>query len=1181
MDSWYNPLRPVVSRGSQIDPVGGLAGLAAAREQHLGQFFTPESVVRFMWAVVGLIDARIVNPYDDDETIELDRPVWYVLDNSFGSGRMFSPADPRRHVLHGVEVDEPLAQQVIVAARTAGFVCDLHVGSMVDFTTADKRSGGYSRERFHVGVINPPFSLHFDSPNVAKFPDVGTFGKFGAASSCFSQNLAVAQALAWCDRVVAVVPRSFTTAALELARRARGTRLALVFHLPRSVFRDEGAEVDVSVLVWREQERNDQPRELTIDKWPIDATSYLGNGFALAPIEQSKYEGRSPSLVPIGTPLDQPATTLPITGDRSIRLAHDGRHLVVKADDAAAYVEAMNELLVERVSTTEHRRVKRVVYSGQGRLDIETLLAQPDPRAALQSIVDQLTTIGLVVSLDPSFARHFERRARRHPIDVAPFGHTAFVEDGGFADWLSRQTSLRLRPKPNALTDGAWQYRERAATTPCYTCASWDDAHIVVSPADVESDEAEGEDEAEGPDAPQWCWRCKCTRVLGNSARTERLRILDTELVAQRGRPLGYGKHKEPRSTRRWVMTLTGDGGADDKGQPIQRLVEESWLESELALTFDFPDFTPYVEGWTPVHPSLASRFPEAFKRETALARRAGIDKWLWSYQLHDLCEIRLKRGAIIAWEMGLGKARLAAALCLLGGKHNLITVETRLIREMETEFRLIGLPADAWQTITKPEQCRPGRLRRINLISYDKLKSTLPGRKRPKPVVEIDPRTGKPKKEKPRTFDVRHTFAGLLRRRVHTHVCDEGHLLAHPTTQQTRAVVHVSAKGRRYLLTGTPISNYPRDVLRLLQWAAGDGTARQRFGDRWPLMREENVSAFGEAPRGVDEFRELFVTLQWVTHEFEDEMEEGAKREVPVIADIPGFRRVVQHVVKRRVAAEPDVTKHVRIPVPTIIDTLVDWDADHLALYRNTSREFVEWYKREYAELTGDKKGAHLIAVLRKLYAVYCAANFPQGGVDGQPAWAGAETSKQRLAVARLLEWTLDGRKSIVLTEGPRTVTHLAVQLRERGIDVVEFHGGIPISKRIDALDKRFRNGKAQVLAATKPVLKTGYNLAEASRVLAYDRNWTPMVEHQAFARVLRPQQQHDVVIERLVLRGSIDEYQHQMIDQKSLAMRSGLDYGAGAPPGTEFRHLDSIFAQFVSDFEASENPVASDNAA
>jgi len=43
-------------------------------------------------------------------------------------------------------------------------------------------------------------------------------------------------------------------------------------------------------------------------------------------------------------------------------------------------------------------------------------------------------------------------------------------------------------------------------------------------------------------------------------------------------------------------------------------------------------------------------------------------------------------------------------------------------------------------------------------------------------------------------------------------------------------------------------------------------------------------------------------------------------------------------------------------------------------------------------------------------------------------------------------------------------------------------------------------------------------------------------------------------------------------MVDQKTAAMRSGLDYGAGSPPGTVFKHLDAIFGQFVSDFEATK---------
>ncbi len=42
-------------------------------------------------------------------------------------------------------------------------------------------------------------------------------------------------------------------------------------------------------------------------------------------------------------------------------------------------------------------------------------------------------------------------------------------------------------------------------------------------------------------------------------------------------------------------------------------------------------------------------------------------------------------------------------------------------------------------------------------------------------------------------------------------------------------------------------------------------------------------------------------------------------------------------------------------------------------------------------------------------------------------------------------------------------------------------------------------------------------------------------------------------------------------MVDQKALAMASGLDYGAGTPAGTQFRSLDSIFAAFVRDFETN----------
>jgi SNF2 family DNA or RNA helicase len=210
----------------------------------------------------------------------------------------------------------------------------------------------------------------------------------------------------------------------------------------------------------------------------------------------------------------------------------------------------------------------------------------------------------------------------------------------------------------------------------------------------------------------------------------------------------------------------------------------------------------------------------------------------------------------------------------------------------------------------------------------------------------------------------------------------------------------------------------------------------------------------------------------------------------------------------------------------------------------------------------------------LQNLIAVYQAANYPQGGVGGQPEWTGGDTSKQRRAVEVAERWVSEGHKVITYSRNPKLATHLAVRLRARGVDVVEFHGGIPVTKRVDALDKCFREGKAQVLCATKGCLQTGYNLAVASRVLHTDGEWTPSVVQQADARVLRPQQRRDVEIHYLDLRGSIDDYQRQMVEQKCLTMAAGLDYGAGPKPDAEFKHIDVILGQFVTDFANLKAP-------
>src|SRR5207253_1739309 len=78
------------------------------------------------------------------------------------------------------------------------------------------------------------------------------FGKHGSKSAAFTHRYAVAQALSWCRVVAAVVPRTFAEEAKTDPFFAK--RLHAVYHLPSGSFRQEGAEVEVSILVWGEEE---------------------------------------------------------------------------------------------------------------------------------------------------------------------------------------------------------------------------------------------------------------------------------------------------------------------------------------------------------------------------------------------------------------------------------------------------------------------------------------------------------------------------------------------------------------------------------------------------------------------------------------------------------------------------------------------------------------------------------------------------------------------------------------------------------------------------------------------------------------------------------------------------------------------------------------------------------------
>ncbi|TCG02741.1 hypothetical protein BZM27_53590 [Paraburkholderia steynii] len=105
------------------------------------------------------------------------------------------------------------------------------------------------------GSINPPFSLHLESPHLKPLPGT-TWGRYGAGTSALSHEYALQQALDAAQVVrraaAAVFAEAIASATYDsdspLQRAAH--RLAGFFEMPSQAFREEGANVRTAVLVF-------------------------------------------------------------------------------------------------------------------------------------------------------------------------------------------------------------------------------------------------------------------------------------------------------------------------------------------------------------------------------------------------------------------------------------------------------------------------------------------------------------------------------------------------------------------------------------------------------------------------------------------------------------------------------------------------------------------------------------------------------------------------------------------------------------------------------------------------------------------------------------------------------------------------------------------------------------------
>lgn len=1025
---WHAPLRALRSLGATTARPGSLAGLHAARQAHLSQFFTPEPVAALMW--------RIAQPAMADALARIPGSRVSILDNSVGTGSLLRFAHPDLHVLGGADIHAPSIGALMAVAEAAGFAL-----TMEALPLPEQRANGWG-----VGLINPPFSIHLESP-LLQAGVTTTMGKFGDHTSAMSHAYGLERALAACALVVALLPTSFA-AGLAGSDLDDG-RLRAVLRLPAGSFREEGTDVSVSIAVFGAVSSR-PPVILPLHSLDADLP-------ALALWCPNTSECRA-SLRPASIRASVPAVTTPVTGDDRVWIAHSGRKVRLRFACGFTQARVVNGILRARLPPRlpeEGRYPSGVRFTGQGQLDIELYLAQPDPLAAWSRFLEAVRNAGGHPLPDPGIEGYLRRRMRHDARARTPLGRMALV-DGAPAGGPVRATARRaVQCNPMRWGSGVF---------------------------------AAGE-----------------------------------------------------------AVEFTTDGGTYRATHPA----------TGEALVLDGPAFAAAFEAehasagptWTEVHVSREKLFPGLAKAVRARLAETGADRVAsWSYQLADVVELRMSRGGVVGFEMALGKTRTAIALCLAGGRHNLICVEAHLVGELLTELAEVGVPREDYQVILSPQDCTS--LRRINVIAYSRLRMPI------------------------HRAHARRTYASLLRRRIATMVCDEAHLLRNPDSAQTRAVYAVSPR-RRYGMTGTPSANMPRDLLPLIQWAGGDGTAIQPYGRFSAYLDPLLLISMLPARRGVDVFRERHVVTEWVTNEFAEDLRSGAKREVPKVEGLAELRAWVAPFIKRRVAQEPEVARYVRTPPHEVVHHVVPWDDQHLAYWLTVADEFTDWYRVARADATHQGRQLNLIALLARIGALLLAGNFPQHGVGGFGAYSGL-TSKQRFAIERAVHHVREGHKTIVYVENPGLAELLARHINAAGVAAMPFHGKITITERNRALADDFRRGEIACMVATLGVVQTGLNIPEASRGIFAARSWTTKTEQQARYRLLRPQQTQRAVFETLELPGSLDTYQAMMLDFKADATGAVVDYLVPQKGHDEFAHLDTVIERFVQGLSAMRGQTA-----
>ncbi len=248
---------------------------------------------------------------------------------------------------------------------------------------------------------------------------------------------------------------------------------------------------------------------------------------------------------------------------------------------------------------------------------------------------------------------------------------------------------------------------------------------------------------------------------------------------------------------------------------------------------------------------------------------------------------------------------------------------------------------------------------------------------------------------------------------------------------------------------------------------------------------------------------------------------------------DAERLRRLLGEVMVRNTRAQCGLALPPRFVETIAVDPLPEERAayeDVVALLREHAQNGAARLAAATLLLEAGSSPAALLATLEKIESATGHGEALRGAAGRIARRIRTITRCRKLeALLRILAASAD--RVLVFTGYRHTADYVAAAVRELGVKVERFHGGMSGAERQAAVE-RFRAG-ARVLVATD-IGGEGQNLQFCSTLVNFDLPWNPAQIEQRIGRLHRMGQTEAVRVFNLCVRGTVEERVLEVLDRR-----------------------------------------------